>query len=568
MIQLIYLFSLMIIISLIIALITRFFKQPLIIAYIITGVLIASLSTFSTTNTEIFSLFSQFGVTFLLFIVGLSLNPKILKQVGKISLLAGVLQIVFTFILAFFLSIKLGFGNIPSIYIASALTFSSTIIVTKILSDKQEIDSLYGKISIGILILQDLVVLLLLIIIPNLKNINQSSFFSIEFIFLILALFIFIILMSIYILPRLTKFVAKNQELLFLFSVAWCFLLVSIFYKLGLGMEMGALLAGISLSISPYHVEISSKVRPLRDFFLIIFFISLGLQLNNLNLAKIIFPAIIFSLFVIIFKLLITMGVLGLAGYTKKTSFFTGISLGQISEFSFIIAAIGLSLNQISPEISSMIILVGIITISISTYLMYFCNKIYNSIARPLGIFERKSIKEKKHEKKEYDYVLLGYNRTGFSLLKSLIKINNNFVVIDYDPDVVNRLKEKKISCIYGDAADVEMLNEINIAKAKLIVSTIPETDSTILIIDRIKQENKEAIIIVTARQINEALKFYKLGADYVILPHFLGGEHTAELIEKARTNKKEYEKEKIKQIKELKERLLEGHEHPFVERD
>jgi len=434
------------------------------------------------------------------------------------------------------------------------------------LSDKQEIDSLYGKISTGILILQDLVVLLLLALIQNFKN---NNFLLAEFIFFSLALFIFIILMSLYILPKITRFIAKNQELLFLFSISWCFFLASIFYKLNLGMEIGALIAGISLSVSPYSIEISSKVKSLRDFFLIIFFINLGLQLTNISSYRVFIFAIIFSLFTIIFKFLITSIALGSLGYTKRTSFFTAISLTQISEFSFIIIAIGLSLNQISSEISSIIILTGIFTIFISTYLMYFCDKIYLKISKYLSIFEKKGIKEKSNkEKKEYDYVLLGYNRTGFSLLKSLIKLNKTFVVIDYDPAVIDRLKKKKIPFIYGDASDVEMLDEINIEKAKLIISTIPETDSTILLINKIKNKNKDTIIIVTARQINEAIEFYKLGADYVILPHFLGGKNTAELIERAKTNKKIYEEEKIKQIKELKERLLEGQEHPNIERD
>jgi len=566
MIQLIYIFSFMIIISLIIALILKFFKQPVMIAYILSGMIIAYFSLIYPKNIEIFSLFSQFGIAFLLFIVGLSLNPRVLKQVNKVSIFAGTLQIIFTFVFAFLLSITLGFNKIFSLYIASALTFSSTIIVIKILSDKQEIDSLYGKISTGILILQDLVVLLLLALIQNFKN---NNFLLAEFIFFSLALFIFIILMSLYILPKITRFIAKNQELLFLFSISWCFFLASIFYKLNLGMEIGALIAGISLSVSPYSIEISSKVKSLRDFFLIIFFINLGLQLTNISSYRVFIFAIIFSLFTIIFKFLITSIALGSLGYTKRTSFFTAISLTQISEFSFIIIAIGLSLNQISSEISSIIILTGIFTIFISTYLMYFCDKIYLKISKYLSIFEKKGIKEKSNkEKKEYDYVLLGYNRTGFSLLKSLIKLNKTFVVIDYDPAVIDRLKKKKIPFIYGDASDVEMLDEINIEKAKLIISTIPETDSTILLINKIKNKNKDTIIIVTARQINEAIEFYKLGADYVILPHFLGGKNTAELIERAKTNKKIYEEEKIKQIKELKERLLEGQEHPNIERD
>lgn len=567
MIELIFSFSILIIVALVISLTIRFLKQPLIIAYIITGIVIALIPAYFSTNTEFFSLFSQFGITFLLFIVGLHLNPKILKEVGGISFIVGILQIIITAIVSFFLSIKLGFDIKTSFYIASALTFSSTILVTKILSDKQDLDSLYGKISVGILILQDFVVLIVLIFLPYIAKFISPSLISGKSILYILITLFLMLIFTIFALPRITRYVAKNQELLFLFSISWCFLFVSIFYKLGLGMEIGALIAGMTLSTSQYRVEISSKVKPLRDFFLIIFFISLGLQLSGVSFASIIKISLILSAFVIIFKSLLMLILFGLFGYTKRTGFLTGISISQISEFSFIIAAMGVSLNQISKEVFSIIILVGIITIFVSTYLMYYDYWLYNKLSRFLSIFERKNLKEKTKHKKDYDYILLGYNRTGFSLLKAFTKISKNFVVIDFNPEIVKKLSYEKINCIYGDAEDIEMLNEINMDKAKLIVSTIPDIDSTTLLIDTIKQKNKNAIIIVTARQIMEALKFYDLGADYVILPHFLGGQHTAEIIEKFKTDKKDYEIEKKNQIKELFERLEEGQEHPHVER-
>lgn len=564
MIEIIYSLSMILMIAFIFSVLAKLLNQPLIISYIFSGLVIASLKNFSLPYPEIFTLFSQFGIAFLLFIVGLHLNPTVFREVGKASFLVGITQIILTAILSFFVCLKLGFNLISSFYIAAAITFSSTIIVTKILSDKQEIDSLYGKISVGILILQDIVVLLLFIFIPHSTNLIKSSP---EFLFFIISLLIFLIIFSMTFLKKIMKFVSNNQELLFLFSLSWCFLLVTLFYKLGLGMEIGALMAGITLSTSPYHLEISSKVKSLRDFFLIIFFINLGLGLGKENIISLIKPALILSAIVIIFKFLIILFMLSILGYTLRTSFFTGIHLGQISEFSFVLAAIGTSMNILSQQVYSMIVFVGLITIFISTYFMYSCEKIYNVLKNPLKIFEKKKNKKLEEEKKIYSYILIGYNRTGFSILKCVEQITNNFIVVDYNPDIIKKLEKRKIPCVYGDINNEEILNRININKAKVIISTVPDFESNLFLIRKIRSENKEAIIIVTARQIQEALELYNKGADYVILPHFLGGKYTAEIIKKAKTSKEKYEEEKKEQLKEILERREEGQEHPSIER-
>ncbi len=558
--------SLLILVALVISFLARIFRQPIIIAYILTGILVSNFFLKIISENETVLTLSQFGVAFLLFMVGLHLNPKVIKEVGFISLVVGIIQIIFTALISFFLASFLGFSFIASVYIALALTFSSTIIITKILSDKQDIDSLYGKISVGILILQDIVVIFILMLLSYFSadfTLNISSFS----VFYAVLAFVGLIFASIYILPSITKFVARNQELLFLFAIGWCFFLASLFFKLGFSMEIGALLAGMSLSVSPYHIEMASKVRPLRDFFIIIFFILLGLQINITEIQNIIKPALIFSGFVILFKFLVLIIPLGFAGYSKRTGFFTGVSLGQISEFSFILVALGVSLGHISSQILSLITLTGIITIAFSTYMMIYSNKIFPLISKSLSIFEKKKIKERELKRKKYDFILFGYNRIGFSILKSLSKLKRNYLVVDFNPETVKKLASKKINCVYGDAEDTEFLQDLRIEKAKLVISTIPDPEINLLILNKIRQSNEKSIVILTAHQISHALKFYNQGTDYVILPHFLGGQYTSKLIEKFRTRKKLYEKEKNKQIENLKERLEEGHEHPRIEK-
>jgi Kef-type K+ transport system membrane component KefB/Trk K+ transport system NAD-binding subunit len=560
--------SLMIIAALAISFIGRLLKQPIIIAYIVTGILISPFFLSVITENKIVMSFSQFGIAFLLFMVGLHLNPKVIREVGFISLAIGSIQIIFTALAGFFLAFSLlNFSLVASLYMAFALTISSTIIITKILSDKADLDTLHGKISVGILILQDMVVILLLIFLSYFSKGFEFNFMSANILYAALAL-ASLVFASIYILPGITKFIARNQELLFLFSVAWCFLLASLFFKLGFSMEIGALLAGMSLSISPYHTEIASKVRPLRDFFIIIFFILLGLQVNLSRIPEIIKPALILSIFVIAFKFLILMTSLGIAGYSKRTGFLTSTSFGQISEFSFVMVALGVSLGHINSEVLSLVTLTGIITIASSTYMMIYSNKLFPLFSRVLSIFERKKIREGELKKRKYDFILFGYNRIGFSILKSLIKLKRNYIVVDFNPDTVKKLQERKINCVYGDAEDTEFLQSLKIDKAKFVLSTIPDPETNLLILNKIRESNEKSVVILTAHQIPDAFKFYDAGADYVITPHFLGGEYTAKIMEKFRTNKKAYKKEREKQIENLKERIGEGHEHPAVERD
>jgi len=558
--------SMLILAVLVISFVARILKQPPIIAYIITGILISPFFLHLVSENETVQTFSQMGVAFLLFIVGLHLNPKVIKEVGFISIVAGTIQIVFTALAAFFLALLLNFPIITSLYIAFALTFSSTIIITKILSDKSDLETLYGKISVGILILQDIVVIFLLLFLSYFSK-GFSWSVSPNIIFYAALVIISLIFLSVYVLPSITKFVAKNQELLLLFSIGWCFLLASTFFYLFKSMEIGALLAGMSLSLSPYHAEIASKIMPLRDFFIVIFFGLLGMNLPLDSIPSILKPALIFSAFVIIFKLLIIMASLGITGYTKRTSFFTGISLGQISEFSFILIALASSLGQIPKSVSPVIILTGIITIAFSTYAMIYSNKIFPLFSKPLSIFERKKIKERELKKKDYEFILFGYNRIGFSLLKTLTKLKRRYIIVDFNPETVKKLEAKKIVCVYGDAQDTEFLQDLRIDKAKLIISTIPDFEINLLILNMIRKTNNKSVVILTAHQISDALKLYKEGADYVVMPHFLGGQYTAKIIEKFKTRKKFYEKEKQKQIENLKERIEEGHEHPKVER-
>ncbi|MCG2720183.1 MAG: cation:proton antiporter [Nanoarchaeota archaeon] len=416
--------SIIICITVLVVGIIRLLKQPLIIGYIIAGIIVGPYFLNIIRSTETLMVFSQIGVSLLLFIVGLSLSPRVIKEVGKVSLITGLGQILFTSLFGFFIARLLGFSIIISLYVAMALTFSSTIIIMKLLSDKKDLEKLYGKISIGFLLVQDIFVIFLLLVISSFSGTLNLANMALETIIGGVLLIGTLLLISIYLLPGLSKFFAKSQEFLFLFSIGWGLCLAALFHYIGFSMEVGALIAGISLSISPYHYEISSKMKPLRDFFIILFFILLGSQMIFGNITPFIIPAIIFSLFVLIGNPLIVMILMGLLGYRKKTSFQAGLTVAQISEFSLIFIALGVKVGHLKPEILSFVTIIGLITIAGSTYLILYSEKIFFHLAKYLDLFERKNIiKDEKDKSSNHDIFLFGCNRIGYDFLKIFQKM-------------------------------------------------------------------------------------------------------------------------------------------------
>ncbi len=563
--------SIIIGITVLIAGIMKLLKQPLIIGYIITGIIVGPRILNVINSTETMSILSNIGIALLLFIVGLSLSPRIIKEVGKVSLITGVGQVIFTSSIGFLICRLLGFSMTTSLYVAVALTFSSTIIIMKLLSDKGDMGTLYGKISMGFLIVQDFIAIFILMMISSIPAGGNIGGLILETIIKGAGLLIVLVLMGLYILPRLTKIIAKSQEFLLLFSIGWCLALASLFYYLNFSMEIGALLAGITLSLSPYRYEISSKMKPLRDFFIVLFFILLGSQMVLSDISLYIIPIVLLSGFILIGNPLIVMILMGLLGYTKRNSFLAGLTVAQISEFSLILIALGVRMGHLTNKVLSIVTAVGLITIAGSTYMILYSNRIYPHLSKFLNLFEKKGHKvdeHKYHENNEYDIILFGYNRIGYDLMKSFKKIKKKFLVVDYNPDTILKIAKQGFECRYGDASDCELLDELNFSKAKMIYSTIPDFEINLLLIDKVKQCNKNAIVVVVSHQINEAIELYKKGATYVVMPHFLGGKYASAQIEKYGLELDGFLKDRALHMQSLKERKRIGHEHPKHSRD
>ena len=548
--------SLIIIITMLIASLAKTLRQPMIIAYIVAGLALSPYGLNIVSSHDAIGTFSQLGIALLLFMVGLNLNPNTIKTVGRISLITGLGQIFFTFIIGLSLASVFKFPLIEAAYIAIALAFSSTIVIMKILSDKKDLDTLYGRISIGFLIVQDIVAMLLLIFLSSLSYDESILAAILQAVLKGAGSIAVIMLIGHYLLPKILKKIADSPEFLMLFCVTWCFALASAFDLIGLSIEIGALLAGVSLSISHYRYEISSRIRPLRDFFLLMFFVFLGSQMEFGNFQSYLLPSLVFSAIVLIGNPMIVMSLMGAARYTKRTSFLAGLTVAQISEFSLIVVAMGIKLGHIRPEILSLLTVTALITIGGSTYLMTYGKKIFKKINHYLAFFERKGKKKDEHQSnqgEEYDCVLLGYNHIGLNLAKTLKKMGKTFIVVDYNPDVINELIKEKIPCLYSDIEDGDVFEKVNLKKTKLIVSTVKTPDINLPVIRQIRDINKDCIIIVTSEGIEEAMRFYEAGATYVIMPHQLGGHHASTLIENYGLDIKQFIPDQLRHMEQLK---------------
>jgi Kef-type K+ transport system membrane component KefB len=538
-----------------VSLIMRLFKQPLIIGYILSGIVVGPFVLNLVGDAGTISTFANFGIALLLFIVGLNLSPRILKEVGGIALVTGFGQIIFTSIIGFLIGLALGLSPIVSIYVAIALTFSSTIIMMKLLSDKDDLESLYGKISRGFLLVQDFVAIFILIIVSSLAGggaiTNILQVLGRGGIYLLIVAPI-----AIFIFPKFTSFFAKSSEFLFLFALAWGLGLSALFFTAGFSIGVGALIAGILLSMSPYSFEISAKMKPLRDFFIISFFISLGSMMVFNGIGSLIFAAVIFSAFILIGNPLIVIILMGWLGYSKKVGFNAGLTVAQISEFSLILVALGVSVGHLPIEILSFVTFIGLFTIAGSTYMVMNSEKIYPYFSKYLSVFERKKTKDIKFEKEIPDYILIGENRIGFSIMNYLRKTGKNYLIVDFNPQRVKRLQSKGIKTLFGDVSCSNFLEDANFQKAKMVISTVPDFNTNALIIRKVRETNQKGVIIVACERVSEAYHLYRAGADYVLVPKFSAGEDLERLLENFDLDKKEYFREMKKQIKKFDERI------------
>lgn len=522
--------------------IMKLLRQPIILAYLATGLLLSAFGFYKIAGDVTFSLFSDLGIMFLLFLVGLEINYTSIKAVGKTSVIIGLGQIVFTFLIGFLIALLFDFSYLQSAYISIALTFSSTIIVVKLLSEKKDLNSLYGKISIGFLLVQDFVAILLLVALTGIEAGGSVTFAPIAVAVIKgLALFAFMLFLGRRMIPRMLDRVGRSQELLFVVSLAWVFLIAVAVDWLGFSIEIAGFLAGIALANSYENYQIASHIRPLRDFFILLFFVVLGSSAVMFDFAGLGWPILIFSLFVLFGNPLIVLILMGLMGYRRRTSFMTGVTMAQISEFSLILAALGLKLGHINESIVGLITTVGIITIVLSTYLILHGDRIVKRFWHWLVVFERlRPIRELERIGEDYrkPIVLIGAQRIGHIIASHIPK--DDLLIIDFDPSVVERFRKHGFTCLLGDIADRDIVETAHLEDAKLVICTSPLFEDNITLLTQLHRRSVlpgKRKIILRADNDHEAAILYRRGADYVIRPHLTSGHYIGEVLSKGGLN-------------------------------
>lgn len=551
----------------VLAIIARLLKQPLLIGYILAGIVIGPELLGLVGNSEVITAFQELGVALLLFIVGLEIDLSKIMEVRTVVLATTLAQVLFLFGLGFWIMFLLGFGIPASLYTGLFIAFSSTAVLIKIMSENEDIESLHGRIIVGVLLIQDLIVILVLSIISTigvaLSTLNAAA---VEVVLTSLlkggGIFALAIVLRNYVMPYFFQQIEDSHELVFLSSLTVLFLFVSLSVNADIPIAVGGFLAGLSLTAFPYNIEISERARSIRDFFVTIFFVSLGMSFSTGSLVELWLPFVILLATVLLVKPLIIYAVTNWSRYGNKTSFYTGLSLAQVSEFSLVLAVVGLQMGHIGEGIASLATALMIVTIATTSYSVKYKLKIYRWFKQWFSFKGEETAAE--HEQLTDHIVICGAHVKGRKLLEFFKDRDETVIAIDYDPKIVRELEEEEgIHAVYGDIGDVEVLEKANVAQAQTVISTVPSEELNRFLLNHVRQKNPDAIVLVSASDSESSLLMYDDGADYVLYPKLLAANEARDVVRRIYHDGEELDEAREEHI----EHLIEEYEKDLLDR-
>lgn len=531
-------------------------KQPIIIGYIVSGFIFSLVVKNISVGSQIMSL-AELGITFLLFLMGLEFNLGSLKYLGRDIFISTTLQSIAFFSIGFIASSLLGFSASESTYLAILFMFSSTLLVAKLIENKKETSSLSGKITLGILVVQDLFAIIILSILNLFKETGVASLILVPLKGLVLIGIAFLFARDI--LNRLLKFSVRYPELMFVLSLGICFLFVEISPFLGYSTSIGAFIAGVTLANTEYKSDILSRLKPLIIFFNLLFFVGMGFQLKTNFDAKAFFLIALFLLLCFLIKPAIFYLTLKLRGFDLRTSFKSALSLSQFSEFGMIIIAAGMSAGLATAEISSVAILLVVATMAISSYAIKYENTLFKYLEGPLkkleGIFNSKREVKEEPSLKDYNIIFFGFYDLGKEFFSKLEGRGKKILVVENDPANIAILKSEKIPFVYGSIYSPYFLERMDFGKVEIVVSSLVDAEDTKMIIKNAKRSNQKSIIIVTAKSLSNSLELYDAGADYVIYPSYINEQNVSVLLEDYTSDINRILTKKIEDVAKLREK-------------
>ncbi len=540
-------------------------KQPLILAYIVSGVIIGPQIGFAwVRNKSDIEIIAEIGLILLLFMIGLELDLKKIKEAGKSLVLTGISQFLLCAALGLGFLLLLGFtiqatcpceyrilgvrivgGRYDLLYLAACLALSSTTIVVKLLYEKFELDTLAGRLTLGVLIFQDLWAIVLLGLQPNLSSpqvlVILWSFAKGAFLVAVsLAL-------SRYGLSFLFQRIAKLPELMLVASLGWCFLIAGLANFLGLSMEMGALIAGVAISTFPYNLDIIGKIINIRDFFITLFFVALGMVIPNpLNNPGLFGLAVLIALFLVASRFVTVFPLLYKLKNGNRVSLLTAINLSQLSEFALVIAVMGAkpAYGHIGPDTMTLIVFVFVVTAIGSTYMIKSSHALQQTLGAVVERLGFRSLEEEQARapaQEPKDIALLGFFRVASALLAELEETRpewlERLVVVDFNPEVYQGLRNRHIQVVYGDIGNMATLHHAGLEHVKVAVSTITDDilvgTNNLRLLSQLRALCPQAKVVVSALSASRALELYRAGADYVLLPQAAAAEHLLAVLER-----------------------------------
>ncbi len=526
--------ALILLVSAIAGLVALKLRQPLVVAFVAVGVLVGPSALGVVAPGEVLALFAELGIAVLLFVVGLKLDLHVVRRLGPVALVVGSVQVAFVAAAGFLLALALGLGGVEALYVGIALSFSSTIIVVKLLSDRQELETLHGRLAVGVLIVQDLVVVVVLIVVATTGESSGSLASSALTIALkSAALLVVVAALMRWVLEPLLHVVARSSELLLLFAIAWAISFAAAGEVVGVGTEVGAFLAGFSLASTPYREAIGSRLASVRDFLLLFFFIDLGSRLDLGDARDELVAALVLSAFVLVAKPLVIAVVLALMRYRSRVALETGVTLGQISEFSLILAALGLSVGHIDEETATLLTVVALVTIAVSSYLFLGSEAIARRFAPVLERLERSGDArgEDLPEAAEPEVVVLGLGRFGHRVVTGLRERGVDVLAVDFDPVALGLWADDGVRVMYADVEDPQLPAILPLPSSGWIISTIRHTDTNLALLHALEDHEFEGRVAIATHHDEDVERLQEAGADRVLVPYAFAADEVVDLV-------------------------------------
>ncbi len=502
-------------------------RQPLIIAFIGVGILVGPSGLHLVKHPEQIQVLAEMGLALLLFVVGLRLDLRLIKSMGRVALTTALGQGLLTAAGGYAIAVGLGMAPITALYVAVALTFSSTIIIVKLLSDKRETESLHGRIALGYLIVQDLVVVLVMIALSAITGGSAEHALMVTLLVIVkgLALLAATAVISLVVFPRILHILAKSPEMLMVFAITWALAMATVADAMGFSKEVGAFLAGVALASTQYREIIGAKLVGVRDFTLLFFFIQLGSQLNVGDLGAQVYAAIPLSIFVLLVKPVVLMVILGAMGYRKRTSFLTGLTSAQISEFSLILMAMGAKLGHVDSGAVGLVTLIGLVTFALSSYMIIFANTIYRKLSPYLGFLQLRTANKDQEadasaaEASQPEIIIFGLGRYGRTIALEFLSRDRRVLGVDFDPQVIRNWKNDRLPAVFGDPEDADFLLSLPLDTTKWVISAIRDVNTNRALKRSLDYVGYKGFTAFAASETDEVERLTRAGADIVMLP-------------------------------------------------